>query len=345
MDCDDHTILPDLLSHYEQNAPKLCVVRTPKQGHHILFKQDPSDPPPGDPKYTDGRGRHIDIKSLGYTLLPPSVYTDSNLGRYEYLYKPNAPNITMRWSDAAGVLRSRGFFSPQDREEMMSDTLRGGLGAAGGAGPDTGAGGQSKYNYNDLLEGGFGPGSRRRMQHSLYIKKRIMGSTIEDAQKTVRRMNSKCLPPLPEREVEYNLKSAEHFYQQKRPEFERQQQQQQQPQLQQQQAAAGRGAPLGGGGGGGAGTSGGGGRGRRNLLDMHTCADTIMHETKYIGHPSGEIYYYAGGIWIRGGEHKLRKSCELRWRDNGITHSQIREIEELVRIRTAIIPDGSGEDA
>lgn len=346
MDCDNPSILKDLLTDYGK-APKLCVVKTPKQGHHLIFKQDPADPPLGDFKFEDHGGRKIDIKAKGYTLLPPSLHPDEYLGRYRYLFDTNVPNIRMRWSNALGVLHGRGFFSPSDKDEMMSDAMSGRFG--GGGGQMAGGDGQSKYDYNELLEGGFGVGERRRKQNSLYVKKRIMGSTEEDAKLAVLRINATCNPPLPDREVRDNIRASEKFFEWHKDEINRKYQEK----MHQQRsggggavAAAGDGSVPGGAAaaGTGAGGVGGGGPRRRNALDPHTCADTVMHETNYIGHPSGEIYYYANGIWIKGGEHKLRKSCELRWRDQGITHSQIREIEELVRIRTAIVPDGSNED-
>ena len=345
MDCDDQSILKDLLDDYEGKAPKLCVVKTPKQGHHILFEQDPSDPPLGDFKFEDHRGRKIDIKAKGYTLLPPSVHPDQYLGKYEYLFATNAPRFKMRWSDAVRTLHTRGFFSPSDKDEMMSDVMSGGFGSGSGGGGGTRPVGQSKYNYDELLDGGFGVGERRRKMNSLYVKKRIMGSSVEDATLAVLRVNATCNPPLPEREVRDNIRASEKFFQWHKDDINRQYQEMMNPQ----RSGGGDGAVPGGAVPGGAPSGaaaggGGGGTRRRNALDMHTCADTVMHETQYIGHPSGEIYYYANGIWIRGGEHKLRKSCELRWRDRGITHSQIREIEELVRIRTAIVPDGSDED-
>ncbi len=328
MDCDDQSILPDLLKDYESSTPKMCVVKTPKQGHHIIFRRDPTDEPPGDPKYSDRHGRQIDIKSRGYTLLPPSVHPDKHLGRYEYLFATDSPNVGINWTNAARVLRSHGFFSPQDREEMRSDMRSSGANRYVPGGPP-------KYEFDDLLRGGFGPGERRRKQNSLYVKKRMYGSTEEDAEREVRRVNATCQPPLSEREIVYNIRASEHFFQEHKDEIDAGSQQQYQ-----------QGSPAGGGGAvpdGGAPQVGGGRRGR-NALDMHQCADTIMHETQYKGHPSGALYYYTGGIWVQGGEHRLRKSCEHRWRDRRITPAQIREIEELVRIRTTIVPDGTDED-
>ena len=344
MDCDDPTILADLLDDYEQNAPKMCIVKTPKQGHHILFKRDPSDEPPGDPKYSDSRGRNIDVKSKGYTLLPPSVHPDRHLGRYQYLFATDTPNITMRWSDAVTVLRSRGFFSPQDRDEMFSDIA--GV-HVGGAGSEYVPGAPPKYEYNDLLKGGFGPGERRRKMNSLYVKKRVMGSSREDAEAAVRHVNSTCQPPLPDRELRYNISASEHFFQAHKDEIDHREHLRRQQQAAGAPVPAGGGAPVPAGAAAGAAAGGGGGRGggrRANALDMHHCADTIMNESLYREHPSGILYYYTGGIWVQGGERRLRQSCEVRWRDRGITTSQINEIEGLVRIRTAIIPDGTDED-
>ena len=341
MDCDNPTILQDLLDDYEQSAPKMCVVRTPKQGHHILFKRDPSDMPPGDPKYSDTRGRQIDIKSVGYTLLPPSVHPERKHECYQYLFATNTPNITMRWSDAVTVLRSRGFFSAQDRDETFSD-LAGTR--VGGSGSDYIPGSPPKYEYNDLLRGGFGPGERRRKMNSLYIKKRVMGSSQKDAEQAVRHVNATCQPPLTEREMRYNIQSSEHFFQAHKDEIDHRehlQQQWQQPPLpsphMQQPPAAGAPPPA---------SPAGGGRRRRgaNALDIHHCATIIMNESYYIEHPSKELFYYADGIWIPGGDRKLRKSCEEHWRDRGITMSQIREIEDLVRTRTAIVPDSTKRD-
>lgn len=355
MDCDDPTILQDLLDDYEQNAPKMCVVRTPKQGHHILFRRDPSDMPPGDPKYSDSRGRKIDVKSVGYTLLPPSIHPERRHDRYQYQFATDTPNITMRWSDAVTVLRSRGFFSPQDRDEMFSDLAGAhvGGGAGGSGGGDYVPGSPPKYEYNDLLRGGFGPGERRRKMNSLYVKKRVMGSTREDAEAAVRYVNSTCQPPLSDREMRYNTQASEHFFQAHKDEIDHREH------LQRQQAAHVRQqspAPPAAGGGmppvvpaaaAGAGAGGSGRRGGRrgaNALDMHHCATIIMNETHYVEHPSKELFYYAGGIWIQGGDRRLRKSCEAHWRDRGITMSQIREIEDIVRTRTTIVPDGSKRD-
>ena len=51
---------------------------------------------------------------------------------------------------------------------------------------------------------------------------------------------------------------------------------------------------------------------KRKRLDSHHCADIMMNEHRYMGHPSGDLYFYTEGIWIPGGEILLRKSCEER---------------------------------
>ena len=297
IDLDDQTILADLTTDMAR-LEQACVVRTPKQGHHLIFLVDPDDPPPGDIKFSDKRGRKIDIKSVGYTLLPPSMHPERHLGRYEYLHAADV-RITMRWSDAQYVLHACGFFSADDREQIRQDV-------AG-----------TRFAYDELLDGRYRRGERRRKQRSLYIKKRIMGSTAKDAERAVREINGTCRPPLPESEIVYNMRSAERWFGEHRQDFAD---------------------------GGMRDTTAVTGRQRKgkSKLDMHRCADIITCETRYIAHPSGDLYFYADGIWIAGGEFLLRKSCESRWRGDHITSGEIREIEELVRIRCAVIPDGTG---
>ncbi|MCE2499144.1 MAG: bifunctional DNA primase/polymerase [Nitrosopumilaceae archaeon] len=114
LDCDDPSILDDLLKDLMEYAEKLCVVRTPKYGHHIIFKVDGASlPPPRDLRYMDNRGRMIDVKSSGCTLLPPSTYPDEQFGIYEYLFETNAPRTSMRWGDVLNILHRHGFFSRQ----------------------------------------------------------------------------------------------------------------------------------------------------------------------------------------------------------------------------------------
>lgn len=125
MDCDEPTILKDLVR--EKDAKDMCVVKTPNRGHHVLFRRDADDHPPGDLRFRDAAGRRLDVKAVGYTLLPPSVLlppsirSDSELGRYEYQSTVDAPRITMKWSDALQILHVLGFSSPSDCPQQMAN--------------------------------------------------------------------------------------------------------------------------------------------------------------------------------------------------------------------------------
>ena len=109
LDLDDPMILDDILKIFGKLAKtKMCVVRTPGRGHHILFKRVDDGPPPGDLRYRDARGREIDVKSVGYTLLPPSTYIDQSSDRYEYI-GTNQPNLEARWDDIQDKIDKLGF--------------------------------------------------------------------------------------------------------------------------------------------------------------------------------------------------------------------------------------------
>lgn len=292
IDLDDPSILMDLMAD-PRKLEKLCVVRTPKQGHHIIFRVNPGDPPPGDAKYSDAGGRKIDIKAVGYTLLPPSIHPDKSLGKYQYLHARTI-DVTMKWSDMRYVLQAKGFFSAADREEIRED-----------AGGDI-----QKYSYDDLVKGGYRRGERRRKMRALYIRKRIMGSTEMDAKAAIRKINATCDPPIEKKELEYNLESSERWYESHSEEF--------------------------------AGGSGGTENGAK--FDLHAAASIMMNENRYITHPSGEVYFFRDGIWIPGGLNVLLHATERRWRDDGIRMHQIREVADIVKTRSLMIPDGTDED-
>ena len=115
LNLDDPTILADLLERYEGDVSRMCMVKTPKRGHHILFKRDESDPPPNNYTYEDVDERRIGISPFGYTLLPPSVHVYKNLGRYEYTSGVDRPLVVMKWRDAVHLTQGAGFTRVQQR--------------------------------------------------------------------------------------------------------------------------------------------------------------------------------------------------------------------------------------
>ena len=64
---------------------------------------------------------------------------------------------------------------------------------------------------------------------------------------------------------------------------------------------------------------------------MLQCAETLVDETKYAVHKSGELYYYDDGAWSPGGEQRANKSCEDRWRAEGMSAYKMREVVRIVR--------------
>ena len=189
-DFDDHNILDELINDKEKKK-ELLIVKTPKQGHHIIWQRDPDDYPPEDTSFYDSKNRKIDIRHKGYTLLPPSTHPDSQFGKYQFLNESYKP-VLIKWSNFVSVLHEFGFFSKSDKNE-------------------TGYNGK-KYDYGLLLVGKFTRGERRVKQKSLYIQKRILDSSHERAVEIVNKINQTCIPPIDEREFEINMKSAERFY-------------------------------------------------------------------------------------------------------------------------------------
>ena len=120
LDLDYPTILEDLLVRHGGGACR-CVVKTPQRGHHIIFKRDESDPPPGDCTYADKKGRKLDVKSRGYTLLPPSVHPEKSLGRYEYLSDTDSPPAPMKWRDALSLMHTAGFTGVHGRGQAAGE--------------------------------------------------------------------------------------------------------------------------------------------------------------------------------------------------------------------------------
>ena len=135
IDLDDPDILDEIFQKKE-SQDKQMIVKTPKQGHHIIWQaSDDGDVPPVDTIYTRGGKKKIDIKGNGYTLLPPSVHPDSNLGKYQWLNPGVTKAKFMRWSNVEKILNGLGFFSKRQNEDIRD--------------------GMSRHDYGALIVGGF----------------------------------------------------------------------------------------------------------------------------------------------------------------------------------------------
>ena len=213
VDLDDKTLLDDLMQE-EKTRDKNVIVITPKQGHHLIFKTVPGDEPPGDTKFMDGiidkkitdqkndgndytkdgkKIRKIDLKYKGYTICPESIHPDTKT-QYRFLNDCSDPQ-ELKFSDFAQTLSQFGF-EKSTYCKSIKDAIQHKIG----------------YDYGELIHGCYGIGWRRRKQRSLYIQKRMFGSTEEQAFAAITKINKTCLPPLDEKEVKINCDSAERFF-------------------------------------------------------------------------------------------------------------------------------------
>ena len=192
LDLDDPGILNELVLEVSKRR-KLMVVKTPKQGHHIIWGGTGKQRPPKDVSLSRGKQK-IDVKGNGYTLLPPSIHPDKSLGNYQWL-NDTIKKIDMSWELVEEQLNKIGFFSTDQTKDTDSNL--------------------TKHDYGALVAGGFKRGSRRTKLYSLYHKKRAMGSSHADTCKECKRVAGTCIPPVPDNEFESYMIIAEKFYKNK----------------------------------------------------------------------------------------------------------------------------------
>ncbi len=167
------------------------VVKTPKQGCHIICEPI-GNLPPKNAKYFNKEGIEIDIKTQGgYTLLPPSSHPEKQLGRYQFISDTLKPTPT-DWVKFEAHIASKGFFL---KEDIDDDNLH------------------SDYDLDKLLMGKFPRGSRRKSLNSLYCKLRIRRWNEKLVRKKVLEVNRKLSEPLSDKEMEHNMQYAESFFQ------------------------------------------------------------------------------------------------------------------------------------
>lgn len=286
-DFDDHSILKDLMID-EKNLKDLTVIKTPKQGHHIIWGLDVNDAPPKDTSFIDSKGRKIDIRAKGYTLLPPSVHPQEELGRYQFLHQ-NGFKV-MKWSNFLSVINAKGFFSHDDKEEV---------GTKG-----------KKYQYAELLVGKFTRGERRKKQKSLYIQKRGLGSSEEEATKEVARINVTCLPPFSDNEFNANIESAESFFNNI---------------VKESIPFNANSEPI-------------------KKRTLYTLANLLMDEYTFISHVSKEIYFYGNGTYIPHGKELIHTKCRKYWEEINMETKSVTEIVNIIRDKKIVIPNNQNQE-
>ena len=292
-DFDDPHILEEVLTDPSARE-RMLIVRTPKQGHHVIWQRDPEDFPPLDTALFDAAGRKIHIKNKGYTLLPPSTHPERQYGRYQFLTDCRDPAY-IKWSDFLRVLNQKGFYTQADLKTAGEH-----------------AAGKGTHDYYDLLTGRYPQGTRRVKQKSLYVQKRIHGSSEAQARACVAGINAGCLPPITEPEWSQNMDDAERFYTHTV-----------QPEMASSADAAGSGkgpaVPA----------------TKKQKLDPYRLADVIMSRDKYATTTIGEMYRENEGVYTPDGEHHISQECRRLWRDDlKIKTSEIQEVQNIVRDAT-----------
>lgn len=283
----DHNVndaIKVLFNDIEKTLNNTLVIKTPKQGVHFIFKLD-GDIYPQQKKYYSRQypAVEIDIRSHnGLTVFPPSVHPEKKYGRYSFISNTLIP-ATMCWSNVELILAQRGFFTKDDLDNHIA---------------------YNNYDISHLLTGGFKRGERRKSENSLYCKLRIRKRTQQEANDTIIRINRKLQEPLENKEVQYNLKYAELFYQNIIVPSQNEKKQI---------------------------------KPSKDKINYYILASQLMDEYKFISHISKEIYYYSNGIYHKHGDKLIKKKCRQYWESIGIETHHIREIENIIRDKTMIL--------
>jgi len=274
------------------NAEKVCdstlVIKTPKQGVHFIFESEDGFYPEQKKYYSKQYPDvEIDIRSThGYTLIPPSNHPEKQYGKYGFISNTLTP-AKMKWSNVELVLAERGFFT-KNQNNIQDPT------------------------YNDiskLLMGKFDTGKRRILQNSLYCKLRIRGKSIEETTQTITKVNRTCKPPLDEKEIEYNIKYAEAYYQNYIiPGLKNKSKQ------------------------------------KEEKKGWYIAASQLMDEYRFISHISDEIYYYSKGVYHPYGNLLIKKKSRQYWESIGIETKHITEIANIIKDKTMVLSDNENQE-
>ena len=273
---------------------KTLVVKTPKQGCHIIV-QPIGELPPKNAKYFNKDGVEIDIKTQGgYTLLPPSIHPEKQLGRYQFISETLETDPT-DWLMFESHIASKGFFLKEDMDnkELHSD-----------------------YDLDKLLRGKFTRGTRRKSLNSLYCKMRVRRWSETLTVKKIKEINRKLPEPLSEKELEYNIKYSESFFSH-----------QVQPSLDDYNNNKNDKPKK-----------------KTKRFSPYDAAEHLMEEFTFVSHISGEIFYYANGIYRKNGKVLISKKCRQYWEVLDIDTTMINEIINIIRDKTTILSDDENSE-
>ena len=272
---------------------KTIVVKTPKQGCHIIL-QPIGELPPKNAKYFNKEGIEIDVKTQGgYTLLPPSIYTQKELGKYQFISE-TLETLPVDWITFESHLASKGFFL---KEDMDNKDLH------------------SDYDLDKLLRGKFPRGIRRKSLNSLYCKMRVRRWSENLTVKKIKEINRKLPEPLPDKELEYNIKYSESFFShQVQPSLDDYNKTKDKP------------------------------KNKSKRFSPYDAAEHLMEEFTFVSHISGEIFYYANGIFRKNGKILISKKCRQYWEVLDIDTTIINEVINIIRDKTTILSDDDNSE-
>lgn len=285
----------------EKILSRTMVIKTPKQGCHFILSPI-GELPPKNTSYFNSEGIEIDIKTEGgYTLLPPSVHPERQFGKYQFISNTLDRNPT-DWLEFEIFLAKKGFFRKEDIDTKM----------------------HNDYDLTQLLSGKFVRGERRRSMNSLYCKLRVRGNSREEATNTIHRINRKLPEPLEDKEVNYNIQSAESFYTNRvAPSIE-----EVLPITNSSQKSPLTPTPA----------------KVKKKNAMYQMAFQLMQEYRFISHVSNEIYYYSNGIYHTQGKDLIKQKCREYWESIGIMTSDIAEIISIIEDKTKILSEDGNQD-
>jgi len=174
----------------------------------------------------------------------------------------------------------------------------------------------SDYDLDKLLRGKFLRGSRRKSLNSLYYKMRVRRWSEKHCIKKIYEINRKLPEPLDEKELENNIKYSESFFSQRV-----------QPTLTDYKSDEKRPA-----------------RKRSKRFSPYDAAENLMEEYTFVSHISGEIYYYAHGIYRKNGKMLISKKCRQYWEVLDIDTTMINEVINIIRDKTTILSDDDNQE-
>jgi len=170
------------------------------------------------------------------------------------------------------------------------------------------------YNLDKLLRGKFVRGSRRKSLNSLYCKMRVRRWSEKHCIKKINEINRKLAEPLEDKELEYIIKYSESFFNHTV-----------EPSL---DYSPDKTKP----------------KKKRKQFSPYDAATHLMDEYTFVSHITGEIYYYANGIYRKNGKMLISKKCRQYWEVLDIDTSMINEVINIIRDKTTILSDDDNEE-